>query len=636
MRAIGFLAPPGGHDSNTRAASASGPEAAVPITDRLQALTASLADRYVIEREVGRGGMATVYLARDVKHRRQVAIKVLHPELAAAIGRERFLREIEVAARLRHPHILPLHDSGDADGTLYFVMPYVEGESLRDKLEREKQLAIDEALHVAREVADALAYAHAHGVVHRDIKPANILLESNHAVVTDFGIALVPAASDRLTATGLSPGTPEYMSPEQATGEREVDARSDIYSLGCVLYEMLCGDAPYTGADPQAVLARKISQPIPSVRVVRPTVTLSLERVTQKALARTPADRFRTAAEFAEALAAASGAQAGAAAPHAGTAPGVRESLETGLEPAPGPSMEVFPARGAPLSRRLGIGVAYLVAAGVLLTAIGFLTTAVYDVKLRVPSQFTPSRTDFPVLGIRAVIPGLTIAFVVLAGYVVLEYLARLVVVGLRRVRPLGPRLVTWQRRSADTWHRLWGRTNPVAVAELYFIMSLVVSVAVLSRFWPLLASLWSGTTEPLSPSFRSLHRGYTVAMTVLITGLGLAWRRVFRYLDARQATGGRLGLAKWGGVAWIVILVLLMTMPWRLLWQNEHPRALLQGERVYILLERGSDLLLYNAERGVTERHRQGEDPELLLQNTVGYVFEDAEAFAGRPGRHP
>jgi tRNA A-37 threonylcarbamoyl transferase component Bud32 len=596
----------------------------VPITDPLQALTASLADRYVIEREVGRGGMATVYLARDVKHHRQVAVKVLHPELAAAIGRERFLREIEVAARLRHPHIIPLHDSGDADGTLYYVMPYVEGESLRDKLEREKQLTIDEALHVAREVADALAYAHAHGVIHRDIKPANILLESNHAVVTDFGIALVPAASDRLTATGLSPGTPEYMSPEQATGERDVDARSDIYSLGCVLYEMLCGDAPYTGADPQAVLARKISQPIPSLRVVRATVTPSLERVTRKALARTPADRYRTAGEFAEALAAASAAQAG-------TAPGVEE---TWLEPAPGPSMEAFPARGPSLSRRLGIGVAYLVAGGALLTGIGFLTTAVYDVKLRIPAEFTPTRTDFPVLGIRAVIPGLTIAFVALAGYVVLEYLTRLLVAGLRRVRPIGPRLVTWQRRSADTWHRLLGRTSPVAVAELYFIVSLVVSVAVLSRFWPLLASLWSGTTEPLSPSFRSLHRGYTIAMTVLITGLGLAWRRVFRYLEARQASGGRLGLAKWGGVAWIVILVLLMTMPWRLLWQNEYPRALLQGERVYILRERGSDLLLYNAERRVTERHRRGEDPDLQLQNTIGYVFEDAEAFAGRPGR--
>jgi hypothetical protein len=395
---------------------------------------------------------------------------------------------------------------------------------------------------------------------------------------------------------------------------------------------MLCGDAPYTGADPQAVLARKISQPIPSLRVVRATITPSLERVTRKALARTPADRYRTAAEFAEALVVASAAQAGTG--HAGTAPGVGETVETGLEPAPGPSMEASPARGPPLSRWLGIGVAYLVAGGALLTAIGFLTTAVYDVKLRIPSQFTPSRTDFPVLGIRAVIPGLTIAFVALAGYVVLEWLARLLVVGLRRVRPIGPRLMTWQRRSADTWHRLWGRTNPVAVAELYFILSLVVSVAVLSRFWPLLASLWSGTTEPLSPSFRSLHRGYTIALTVLITGLGLAWRRVFRHLDAHQASGGRLGLAKWGGVTWIVILVLLMTMPWRLLWQNEHPRALLQGERVYILLERGSDLVLYNAERRVTERHRRGEDPDLQLQNTVGYVFEDAEAFAGRRGR--
>src|SRR5689334_25189836 len=212
-------------------------------------VAAALADRYRIERELGAGGMATVYLAEDLKHRRRVAIKVLRPELGAAVGAERFLREIETTANLRHPHILPLYDSGSAGGLLYYVMPLVEGESLRDRLAREKQLPIDDALRIAREVADALSYAHARGVIHRDIKPENILLEGGHAVVADFGIAraVSTAGADRLTETGMAIGTPMYMSPEQAAGDPDLDGRSDLYSLGCVLYEMLGVQAPFTG-----------------------------------------------------------------------------------------------------------------------------------------------------------------------------------------------------------------------------------------------------------------------------------------------------------------------------------------------------------------------------------------------------
>ena len=248
--------------------------------------------------------MATVYLAKDLKHGRQVAIKVLRPELAAALGAERFLREIKITAGLNHPHILTLLDSGQADGLLYYVMPYVAGESLRDRLNREKQLPLDDALRIVREVADALGFAHSHGVVHRDIKPSNVLLSDGHAVVADFGIAraISAAGGEQLTDSGVAIGTPAYMSPEQGTGEVELDGRTDIYSLGCTLFEMLVGEPPFTGPTAQAIIARHVSQRPQSIRVVRPTVPVELEEVVERALAKVPADRFPTAEQFADAI----------------------------------------------------------------------------------------------------------------------------------------------------------------------------------------------------------------------------------------------------------------------------------------------------------------------------------------------
>jgi serine/threonine-protein kinase len=267
-------------------------------------LPTALTDRYPIERELGRGGMATVYLANDPKHNRKVAVKVMHPAVAAALGAQRFLREIEIAANLTHPHIVPLHDSGDADGVLYYVMPYIEGESLRDRLRRERQLPISDAVKIAREIGDGLAHAHATGVVHRDIKPENILLVGGHAVITDFGIAraITEAGGERLTETGFSLGTPDYMSPEQAVGEQGIDARCDIYALGCVTYEMLTGDPPFTGSNSQAILARKLVEAPRSLRTVRDTIPDGVEQTVLRALASVPADRFATAGDFAEAL----------------------------------------------------------------------------------------------------------------------------------------------------------------------------------------------------------------------------------------------------------------------------------------------------------------------------------------------
>jgi serine/threonine-protein kinase len=287
------------------------------VNDLLSRVQATLGDRYRLERETGAGGMAVVFLATDLKHDRAVALKVLRPELSGAVGSDRFLREIEVAAQLSHPNILPLYDSGEASGMLYYVMPFVEGETLRDRLAREKQLSLDEALTITREIADALSYAHSRGIVHRDIKPENVLLQSGHAVVADFGIAraLSTAGERALTATGLVVGTPQYMSPEQSTGMGDVDARSDIYSLGCVLYEMLSGEPPYRGPTAQAIIARRLSEPVPSLRAVRELLPEPVERAILRALARTPVDRFATAAQFASALVEAASLSTRSAAP---------------------------------------------------------------------------------------------------------------------------------------------------------------------------------------------------------------------------------------------------------------------------------------------------------------------------------
>lgn len=278
------------------------------MSDFLELLRAGLSDRYAIEREIAGGGMALVFLATDLKHRRQVAIKVLRPEVGGSLGADRFLREIEVAAKLSHPHVLPLHDSGETDGLLYYVMPFVEGESLRHRLTREKRLPLRDALRITSEVADALDYAHGRGVVHRDIKPENILLSAGHAVVTDFGIAraISAAAEDRMTGTGIALGTVQYMSPEQAVGDKSLDGRSDIYSLGCVLYEMLAGDPPFMAPTPQAVMARRFSEPSPTVTDVREGIPVAVERALSRAMAKDPSDRFATAEQFGDALSSAS------------------------------------------------------------------------------------------------------------------------------------------------------------------------------------------------------------------------------------------------------------------------------------------------------------------------------------------
>ncbi|HET7603658.1 MAG TPA: protein kinase [Gemmatimonadales bacterium] len=303
------------------------------MTAPVDRLISALGDRYAVERQVGEGGMATVYLARDLKHERQVAIKVLKPELAASIGADRFLREIRVAATLQHPNILGLYDSGEEDGLLYYVMPFIAGESLRDRLDKDQQLPLHDALQITREAAEALHFAHKHGVVHRDIKPENILLMGGHALVADFGIArAVDEAGEKLTQTGMAIGTPHYMSPEQSMGSAHVDARSDIYSLGCVLYELLIGQPPFSGPNAMAIIARHSMETVPSLQVVRPSVPDEVEDAVMRALEKTPADRFQTMQEFIDSLAM-SEAEATMTRTAARRAPGAQRRTPTRVTP---------------------------------------------------------------------------------------------------------------------------------------------------------------------------------------------------------------------------------------------------------------------------------------------------------------
>ena len=274
------------------------------MSDPVIRLNVALKGRYRIDRELGEGGMATVFLADDLKHERKVALKVLKPELAAVVGAERFLAEIKVTANLQHPHILPLFDSGEADGFLFYVMPFVEGETLRDRLDREQQLPVGDAVHIATDMAEALDYAHRQGVIHRDIKPANVLMLEGKPVISDFGIALAVGAAGggRLTETGLSLGTPHYMSPEQAMGDQNVGPQTDTYALGCVLYEMLVGEPPFTGPNAQAVLGQIITSEAVSATEKRASIPSNVDAAVRKALEKLPADRFTSAQDFVRAL----------------------------------------------------------------------------------------------------------------------------------------------------------------------------------------------------------------------------------------------------------------------------------------------------------------------------------------------
>jgi hypothetical protein len=584
--------------------------------DLVARLNAAFEGRYRIERPLGEGGMATVYLAQDLKHHRPVAVKVFEAQVGDPATAERFAREIETIAGLRHPNILPLHDSGQADGLMYFVMPFVDGGTLRDHLRRQGPLSLEAALRIAKEIAQALAYAHRRGIVHRDIKPANVMMDSGHAVVSDFGVALLAAGSsqDRLTKTGASPGTPAYMSPEQLDDHGTVDSRSDLYSLGCVLYEMLAGDPPFTGSTVRAVISRKLVDPVPSLRSVRDSVPDGVERLTLQTLERTPADRPRSAADLAERLAR---LESEASARDTETA-GLH--LDSGLIRSP---------------RQLASLVATMtVGAALLLTTIGMLTTRVFDRKIQMPPMYTPSRSDYLAVGTQAVIPLVIWGFAAfVVWFLVARYVFPLTEGGISLVtraasaKPTAPARPAI-RRATRSW-------PGASLADLFMVSMLALSVLVLAL--PPMRNVYFAlvdvTTEALGCEERPLHRLHAFGLPALIVGFGLARHALFRRLRSLRTPMGRWTIARWASAVWLVVLVVIAALPWRVLWDSNYPRALIGTERAYVIVEDEQRVLAYTpSTRSVRPYDRDA--VEVTGLGVVGYLFEEPEVFeSAMPG---
>ncbi len=600
------------------------------MADSPERVNAALAGRYVIDRELGAGGMARVYLGRDLKHGRQVALKVLRPEFSTPAGRERFLREIHLVAQLTHPNILPLHDSGVADDFCYFVMPYVEGETLRDRLDREGQMAIDDALAIGREIAEALGFAHTRGVIHRDIKPQNVMLLANHAVVMDFGIAIAIDAvtQERLTSTGLVPGTARYMSPEQAGGVRRLDGRSDVYSLGCVLYEMLAGDPPFTGSTPQAVMSRKSVEPVPSLRVVRATVDEDVERVVLRSLAIVPADRYALATEFARALAEAERARVRSGGSHPAT--GAVSQVVPPTEAADATAQPRAPRPASPLStaRRLGISAIVATAVLLLLTIIGFLSTKAFDIKLGVPAQYTPTRSDFVVVGAQALFPVLLDCCIAAIAGLLVWYVVRAARAVLRHLLPhIAAQITRAVRQRAERLSQWGASIDPGIIADLYFAGAIVLSGLVLTLFWSMLVPLFTADTEVLACGHRALHRSFAITLELLIGVVCAGWLGVFRPLH-RPEGARRYALAQWGSAVLILLLLLALTTPWRVLWEAGKERVLVDGARGYLLKETNSEFVVYDPVRRSTFVLPRERAASLQHKHIAGYPFEEPGVF--------
>jgi hypothetical protein len=578
--------------------------------DPVTRLNAAFEGHYRVERKLGEGGMASVYLAEDLKHHRLVAIKAFEAKAGLPAAAERFEREIETIAGLRHPHILPLHDSGQTEGLMYFVMPFVEGGTLRDRLNREGPLPLVVALRIAKEVAQALAYAHGRGIVHRDVKPANIMLDSGHAVVSDFGVALLTAGSsaDRLTATGASPGTPVYMSPEQLDDDRPVDSRSDLYSLGCVLYEMLAGEPPFTGSSTRVIVSRKLVDPVPPLRTLRDNVPEAVERLTLQALERAPADRPRSAAELAERLVVLE-SEVGA---QDITTGGLR--LDSGLIRSP--------------LQLASLVATMMVGAVALLATVGMLATRVFDRKVQMPLMYAPSRGDYLAVGAQALIPLVIWGFLGLGVWLlIVRYLLPWTEGGISRLThaALGKRMTA----RGSTRKRAARPLSGASLADLFLVAMVAFSIAVIALppFGEVYYALLDVGTEALGCAERPLHRLHALGLPAMIVGFGLARHTLFRRIRSRLAPRAGWALARWASAVWLVVLVVVAALPWRVLWDAEYPRALIGTERAYVIVEDEQRVLAYTPSTRSVQPY-DTDEVDITRLGLVGYLFEEAEVF--------
>lgn len=601
------------------------------FADPAPRLKSAFGGRYTIERELGAGGMATVYLTTDHKHNRDVAVKVMKPELAAEVGRDRFLREIEIVGQLIHPHILPLYDSGVVDDLCYFIMPNIAGDTLRDRLDREGQLPIDEAIRIASEIADGLAYAHSQGVIHRDIKPQNIMLEAGHAVISDFGLALAldGVSANRLTDSGFSVGTPLYMSPEQASAQRRIDGRADIYSLGCVLYEMLAGHPPFQGTTLPAVISQHAVAPPPSLRIVRPTVGERLEAVCFRALAKSPADRFATAEEMMRALTEVSHERVrvgevgstgrGAGSPGAGLAVPVDRA---------GGFVDRIAARLPVVSSQSLLKAAIWIPAGaVLLMVVGFFTTLLYDTQLQIPARFTPSESNYLAVGAQALFPSVVYAFTFIIVALILYYLIRMMAALAGAIPGIGSTLKSSEQRLTTSWNRFWSSARPRTMSDLFLIVAVAISVLGIVLMSPVIGAVYASDSAALGCENRDALRRFQPALTLLILGLATARFQLFRWVRTKTGSVRGCGMGWWGSGALIVLLIILMTVPWRILWADAE-RVRVGDDRGYVVHETESELVIYNAVEGTTRTYGKADPSAFDRYGIRGYLFEEPHVF--------
>jgi hypothetical protein len=583
--------------------------------------------RYELHRRLGRGGMAEVFLARDQLLDRPVAVKVLFPEFATDPAFvERFRREATAAANLNHPNIVGVFDWGEAEGTYFIVMEYVDGRTLSEILQAEGPLHPDRAADVGADVAAALGFAHRNGVVHRDVKPGNVLVTpAGQVKVADFGIAraITASADDNLTQVGTVMGTATYFSPEQARGD-SVDPRSDIYSLGCVLYEMLVGQPPFVGPNLMAIHARHAVEMPPGIRVVRDTVPRSLETVVFCALAKAPADRFPTAAEFVRALEEVARERVRQTGPANGS---------TGPATATGEPRGTFRGAGeAPTAAVLRV-LAGIAAALIVPTMVGFLTIRAFDVKVGLPEQISPSRSDYLTVGLKALIGPFVNGSLLVLAFLVVFYAARFLHALVGRAGAPGRTMQSAADRLRAGWFEFWGNARPDTVADCFFITAVVSSAFLLAASWPLVSAHFTTETAVFGCDHRPLQRSTNVALAGLIFALAFGWHGVFAWLRRRYGRQAPGGVARWGSLAVILLLIFAVTLPWRLMWAGGDERVLINGERAYVLGETKTHVILHNAERRTTAVYALDELPPLQRLGVSGHVFEEPAVFhSGAP----